>query len=66
MEDNSLRLFENRAIRRLFGPKREEVTGRCRKLHKGELHERHCPPNVITIITNRRTRLTGTVASVAK
>jgi hypothetical protein len=66
MEDNSLRLFEKRVIRRLFGPKTEEVIGRCRKLHKGGFHEGHCSANIITMITTSRMRLTGTVACVGE
>jgi hypothetical protein len=43
-------VFENRVLRRIFGPKRDEVTGGWRKLHKGELHNLHSLPGVIRII----------------
>jgi hypothetical protein len=41
MEEYSLRVFENRALRRMFGPKREEVPGGWRRLHNEELHDIH-------------------------
>jgi hypothetical protein len=42
-EENSLRVFENRVLRRIFGPKRDEVTGERRKLHNEELHNLYLP-----------------------
>jgi hypothetical protein len=38
-EEHRLRVFENKVLRRIFGPKRDEVTGECRKLHNEELHD---------------------------
>jgi hypothetical protein len=38
-EEHRLRLFENRVLRRIFGPKRDEVRGECRRLHKGKLYD---------------------------
>jgi hypothetical protein len=38
-EEHRLRVFENRVLRRIFGPKKDEVTGECRKLHNEELHD---------------------------
>jgi hypothetical protein len=49
-------VFENRVLRRIFGPKRDEVTGDCRKLHNGELHNLYSPPNIIRMIKSRRMR----------
>jgi hypothetical protein len=40
-------VFENRVLRRIFGPKRDEVTGECRKLHGGELHNLYSSPDII-------------------
>jgi hypothetical protein len=47
---NSLMVFKNRALRRIFGPKRVEVTGGCRRLHNEELHKLCAAPNVIRAI----------------
>jgi hypothetical protein len=46
-EEHRLRVFENRMLRRLFGPKRDEVTGECRKLHSEELHNLYSSPDII-------------------
>jgi hypothetical protein len=54
MKQHRLRVFENRVLRRIFGPKREEVTGECRKLHSEELHFLNCSPNIIRRIKSRR------------
>jgi hypothetical protein len=42
-----MRVFENRVLRRIFGPKRDEVTGGCRKLNNQELHNLYCSPSII-------------------
>jgi hypothetical protein len=55
-EEYSLRVFENRVLRRIFGPKRDEVTGDWRKLHNEELHNLYSPPNIIRMIKSRRMR----------
>jgi hypothetical protein len=47
-------VFENRVLRRIFGPKRDEVTGGWRKLHKEELHNLYSSPSIITMISSRR------------
>jgi hypothetical protein len=46
-EEQRLRVFENRVLRRIFGPKRDEVTGEWRKLHKEELHDLYSSPSII-------------------
>jgi hypothetical protein len=53
-EDHRLRVFENRVLRRIFGPKRDEVTGEWRKLHNEELRDLHFSPNIIRIIKSMR------------
>jgi hypothetical protein len=47
-------VFENRLLRIIFGPKREEVTGGWRKLHNGELHNLYSSPNIIRMIKSRK------------
>jgi hypothetical protein len=49
-------VFENRVLRRIFGPKRDEVTGECRKLHNKELHDLYSSLSIIGIIKSRRMR----------
>jgi hypothetical protein len=49
-EDHRLRVFENRVLRRIFGPKRDEVTGGWRKLHNEELHNLYSSPSIIRMI----------------
>jgi hypothetical protein len=46
-EEHCLRVFENRVLRGIFGPKRDEVTGEWRKLHSGELHNLYASPSII-------------------
>jgi len=56
-----LRVFENRVLRRIFGPKREEVKREWRKLHKEELNDLYFPPNTFRVIKSRRVRWDGHV-----
>jgi hypothetical protein len=49
-------VFENRVVRRIFGPKREEVAGGRRRLHNEELHNLYTLPNIIRVIKSRRMR----------
>jgi hypothetical protein len=53
-EEHRLRVFENRVLRRIFGPKRDKVTGGWRKLHNEELHKLYSSPSVIRMIKSRR------------
>jgi hypothetical protein len=59
-------VFENRALRRIFGPKRDEVTGEWRKLHNEELHILYSSPNIIRQIKSRRMRWAGHVARMGE
>jgi hypothetical protein len=61
-EECRLRVFENRVLRRIFGQKRDGVTGGWRKLHNEELHDLYSPPSIIRIIMYRRVRWAGHVA----
>ena len=49
-----MRLFENRVLRRIFGPKRDEVKGEWRKLYYEELSDLYCSPNIVRMIKSRR------------
>jgi hypothetical protein len=59
-------VFENRVLRRIFGPKRDEVTGEWRKLHNVELRDLYSSPSIIRIIKSRRMRLAGNVARMGE
>jgi hypothetical protein len=59
-------VFENRVLRRIFGPKRDDVTGEFRKLHNEELHNLYSSPNIISQITSRRMRWVGHVARMGE
>jgi hypothetical protein len=59
-------VFENRVLRRIFGPKRDEVTGEWRKLHKEELLDLYSSPSIIRIIKSRRIRWVGHVTRMGE
>jgi hypothetical protein len=61
-EEHKLRVIENRLLRKIFGPKRDEVTGECKKLHNEELRDLYSSPSIIRIIKSRRMRWAGHVA----
>jgi hypothetical protein len=61
-EEQRLRVFENRVLRRVFGPKRDEVTGKWRRLHNEELNDLYSSPKIIQVVKSRRMRWTGHVA----
>jgi hypothetical protein len=59
-------VFENRLLRRIFGPKRDEVTGECRILHNEELYDLYSSPNIIRVIKSRKIRWTGHVGRMGE
>jgi hypothetical protein len=59
-------VFENRVLRRIFGPKRDEVTGEWRTLHNEELRDSYSSPSIIRIIKSRRMRWAGHVARIGE
>jgi len=64
-EERRVRAFENRVLRRIFGPKRYELTGEWRKLHKEELYDPHSSPNRVRV-TKSRTRWAEHVARMGE
>jgi hypothetical protein len=64
-EEHRLRVFENRVLRRIFGPKRE-VNGSWRKLHNDELYNPYSSPNIVRVIKSRRLRWAGHVTCMAE
>jgi hypothetical protein len=61
-EEHRLRVFENRVLRNIFGPKRKDMTGMWIKLQKQELDDLYSSPNIIPVTKSRRLRWTGHVA----
>jgi hypothetical protein len=59
-------LGTGRCLRRIFGPKRDEITGGLRKLHNEELHNSYCSPNIIRMIKSRSMRWAGCVARIRR
>jgi len=58
-EKRRLIVFEYRVLRRIFGPRRDEVTGERRKLHNEAFHDMYFSPNIVRVIKSRRLRWTG-------
>ena len=65
-EERRLRVFENRVLRRVFGPKRDEVTGEWRKLHNEELSDLYSLPDIVRVVKSRRMRWAGHVARMGE
>jgi len=65
-EERRLRLFDNRVLRRIFGPKRYEVTGEWRKQHNKELNDLYSTPHIIRVIKSRRMRWAGHIALIGE
>jgi hypothetical protein len=64
-EEHRLKVFENRVLRRIFGPKREE-DGSWRKLHNDEIHSLYSSPNIVRVIKSRRMSWAGHVANMGE
>ena len=65
-EERKLRVFENMVLRRIFGPRRDEVTGAWSRLHNEELNDLYCSPNIVRVIKSRRMRWAGHVAHMGE
>jgi hypothetical protein len=65
-EEHKLRVFENRVLKRVFGPKKDGVTGGWRKLHNEELHNLYSSPSIIRMIKSRKMRWAGHVARMGE
>jgi len=65
-EERRMRVFENRVLRKIFGPKRGKVTGEWRKVHNVELNDPYSSPNIVRVIKSRRMRWAGHVARMGR
>ena len=65
-EERKLRVFEKMVLRRIFGPRRDEVTGEWRRLHNEELNDLYCSPNIVRVIKSRRMRWAEHVARMGE
>jgi len=65
-ENRKLRVFENMVLRRIFGPRRDEVMGECRSLQNEELNDLYSTPNTVRVIKSRRMRWAGHVARMGE
>ena len=65
-EERKLRVFENSVLRRIFAPRRDEVTGEWRRLHNEELNDLYSSPNIVRVIKSRRMRWAGHVARMGE
>ena len=65
-EERKLRVLQNMVLRTIFGPRRDDVTGEWSRLHKEELNELYCSPNIVWVIKSRRMRWAGHVVRMGK
>jgi hypothetical protein len=64
--ERKLRVFENKVLRRIFGPRRDEITGDWRRLHNEELNDLYASPNIVRVIKSRRMRWAEHVARMGE
>ena len=65
-EERRLRVFENRVLRRIFGPRRDKVTGECRKIHYEEMSDLYCSPSIVRLIKSRIMTWAGHLARMVE
>ena len=65
-EERKLRVFENKVLRRIFRPRRDEVMGEWRRLHNEEINDLYCSSNTVWVIKSRRMRWAGHVARIGE
>jgi len=65
-EERKLRVFQNKVLRRIFGPRMDELTGDWRRLHNEELNDLYCSPTIVRVIKARRMRWAGHVARMGE
>jgi hypothetical protein len=65
-ECSRLRVFDNMVLRKVFGPKKDEVTGEWRKLHHEDLNDLYCSPTIVQVINSRRMRWVGHLAWIGE
>jgi len=65
-EEGKLRVFENMVLRRIFGPRRAEVTREWRRLHSEKLNDLYTSPNILRVIKSRRMRWAGNMARIGE
>jgi len=66
LRERKLRVFENMVLRRIFGPRKDEVTGEWKRLHNEELNDLYPLSNIVRVIKSRRMRLAGHVAGMVE
>jgi len=65
-EERKLRVFENMVLRRIFGPRRDEITGEWRRVHNEEINGLYSSPNIVRVIISRRMRWAGHLARMGE